>query len=154
MTGKNLPQSARTRNTQPATYTNLDRYFLGFDSLFRDFDRMFDSTQHTNYPPYNIRKVESEDGVEHYQVEIATAGFTKDELEIEVLDQHLIVRGRKEPEKQPNDDVIYQGLAFRDFERRFRITKDVEVDASYENGLLKIDVKSSVNNKGLFVEIK
>ena len=117
----------------------LYRSAVGFDRLANLLDNAARSSQDSGYPPYNIETL----GENAYRIEIAVAGFTPDELNIEVNENLLTVTGRK----TANDDgaqktYLHRGLAERDFERRFQLADYVVVtDANLVNGLLTITLK-------------
>ena len=118
----------------------LYRSAVGFDRLANLLENAARSSQDSGYPPYNIETL----GENAYRIEIAVAGFTPDELNIEVKENLLTVTGRK----SANDDVapqktyLHRGLAERDFERRFQLADYVVVtDANLVNGLLTITLK-------------
>ncbi len=118
---------------------------MGFDSIFEEFDRMLESTEryNSNYPPYNIRKINEND----YKIEVALAGYSKDDIELELKDSTLTVRN-KAKEKIVNEDsngVIHKGISTRQFERAFTISEDIKVkNAELNNGLLNIDLERIV----------
>jgi len=118
---------------------------VGFDSIFEEFDRMLESTEryNSNYPPYNIRKINEND----YKIEVALAGYSKDDIELELKDSTLTVRN-KAKEKIVNEDsngVIHKGISTRQFERAFTISEDIKVkNAGLNNGLLNIDLERIV----------
>lgn len=117
-------------------------FSVGFD---RVFDRLVDyDTNYTTggFPPYNIRKT---DDFKHV-IEIALAGFSKDEIEVILTDGILEIKSSDLPTTdKPKDDVIHQGIAKRSFTRKFTLADDIEVkDAKLENGLLVIDLEQIV----------
>lgn len=88
------------------------------------------------YPPYNIERVSEND----YRISMAVAGFSESDLEIEVKEHALSVRGDKRAE-QENSTYLHRGIAARSFERRFQLADHVVVKgASIENGLLHIEL--------------
>jgi molecular chaperone IbpA len=117
--------------------TPLYRSTVGFDRMFSLLDNAFDG-QVQSYPPYNIERT----GEDAYRITVAVAGFTDKELNIEVKENALTIRGEKAaagPEDKP--EVLYQGIAARAFERRFQLADHVEVTgASVDNGLLHVDL--------------
>jgi molecular chaperone IbpA len=119
--------------------TPLYRTTVGFDRLFSLLDS-FGGVDGGNpaYPPYNIERT----GANAYRISVAVAGFTEKELNIEVKENTLSIRGEKETaEKKEDGEVLYQGIAARAFERRFQLADHVEVrGASLENGLLHVDL--------------
>ena len=121
-------------------FTPLYRSAVGFDRLAGLLESAARTSQENGWPPYNIETT----GENAYRIEIAVAGFTPDELNIEVKENLLTVTGRK----SANDDVVpqktylHRGLAERDFERRFQLADYVVVtDANLVNGLLTITLK-------------
>ena len=121
-------------------FNQLTPYAVGFD---RVFDQLQNYVQHnatsTGFPPYNIRK----GGDYNFAIEMALAGFSKDDIEIEVEDGLLTVRSIKENDE--NDNPQYRGISYRKFNRKFTLADDIVVnDASLENGMLKIDLERIV----------
>jgi molecular chaperone IbpA len=122
----------------------LYRSTVGFDRLFSLLDQQvggFDGTA-PGYPPYNIERTDEN----AYRVTVAVAGFTENELSIEVKENTLTIRGEKQAKDEGKDgEVLYQGIAARAFERRFQLADHVEVKgASLENGLLHVDLKREI----------
>ena len=119
----------------------LHRATVGFDQVADMMDRILaDTAQAPSYPPYNIEKI-SDDG---WRISIAVAGFSEDDLSVEVRDNALIVSANKSDE---NDDRTYlhRGIANRAFERRFTLAEHVRVfGASHVNGMLNIDLLREV----------
>ena len=121
-------------------FNQLTPYAVGFD---RVFDQLQNYAEHnatsTGFPPYNIRK----GGDYTFVIEMALAGFSKDDIEVEVEDGLLTVRSIKENDE--NDSNIYRGISYRKFNRKFTLADDIVVnDASLENGMLKIDLERIV----------
>ena len=117
-------------------------FSVGFD---RVFDRLVDyDTNYTTggFPPYNIRKT---DDFKHV-IEIALAGFSKDEIEVILTDGILEIKSSDLPTTdKPKDDVIHQGIAKRSFTRKFTLADDIEIkDAKLKNGLLEIELEQIV----------
>jgi len=120
----------------------LTPYAVGFD---RVFDRLVDYTNNnmnsTGFPPYNIKKV----GDYGYEIEMALAGFGKNDIEVEVTESTLSVRSVKEDDSDHDDNQIYRGIAYRKFERKFTLADAVVVNgAKLENGMLLIDLERVV----------
>jgi molecular chaperone IbpA len=112
--------------------------FVGFDHLFQDLDWVARHAADT-YPPHNIVKV----GENDYQIEIAVAGFTLNDLEIEQDERTLTVKGEKvktEGEEEPS--YIHKGISQKKFKRVFRLSEYVYVDgASLKDGILSVNLK-------------
>jgi molecular chaperone IbpA len=115
----------------------LYRNTVGFDRLFSMLDQLVSVDSTPTYPPYNIERT----GENAYRISVAVAGFTDQDLSIEVKENALAVRGEKKTAEERKSDVLYQGIAARSFERRFQLADGVQVTgASLENGLLHIDL--------------
>ena len=122
-----------------------------FDSLWRDispfavgFDRTFDTlallasarAKETNYPPYNIRKI-SED---QYAIELAVAGFEDKDMDIELVEETLTIKGNRP--KEAGDGLLHQGLAARDFVKKFVLSDDMVIKgAALSNGMLYVGIE-------------
>ena len=122
-------------------FNQLTPYAVGFDRVFDTLKRYVDNNVNsTGFPPYNIQKV----GDFKYQIDMALAGFSKDDIEVEVADGTLSVRSDKKEE--PEDEFTYhRGISYRKFERKFTLADDLVVnDAKLENGMLTIDLERIV----------
>ena len=121
-------------------FNQLTPYAVGFDRVFDNLARDMDNTvTSTGFPPYNIRK----DGDYGYVIEMALAGFSKKDIEVEVADSTLSVRSVKE--NIDDDADLYRGIAYRKFNRKFTLADDVVVnDVSLQNGMLNIDLERVV----------
>ena len=115
----------------------LYRSAIGFDRLASMLDAANRSNeQQPSYPPYNIELR----GENEYRITMAVAGFDRSELEIQTENGNLTITGRKTPDQQEHQ-YLYQGIAARNFERRFQLADHVRViKASMENGLLHVDL--------------
>jgi molecular chaperone IbpA len=137
MTNKNL-----------SIFNQLRPVTVGFDNVFDHFERMFDddsffrSPTMSNFPPYNIVKT----GKNTYDVELALAGFSKDDIEVQYEDNMLSVKSKekddKSESKDENGDILHRGISKRWFSKSFTIADDVEVKgAELKDGLLKISME-------------
>ena len=119
----------------------LYRATVGFDQLADMMDRVFTSdVSRETYPPYNIEKT----GDDAWRITVAVAGFTDQELSVEVKEQALIIAARKAAEEAPHT-YLHRGIATRAFERRFALAEHVRVSgAVHENGLLHVDLVREV----------
>ena len=117
--------------------TPLYRSTGGFDRLASVFDSLASVDGDTpTYPPYNIERR----GENEYRISMAVAGFAEGDLNIEVKENAVTVRGER-GEKSEETDYLHRGIATRAFERRFQLADHVEVKgANLENGLLHIDL--------------
>lgn len=117
----------------------LPRFAVGFDRMFEELARTQEKLTNGNYPPYNIvRLAETE-----YAFEIAVAGFEEDELDVEIVDGELVVKGEaKAKEVEMTGNYLHQGIARRNFIRTFALADNTEVKgASVRNGILTIKVE-------------
>ena len=115
----------------------LYRNTVGFDRLFSMLDQLVSIDAAPSYPPYNIERT----GENAYRISVAVAGFTDQDLAIEVKENTLSIRGDKKQAEERKADVLYQGIAARTFERRFQLADGVQVTgAALENGLLHVDL--------------
>lgn len=133
-----------------ADLAQINRALVGFDRVFND--RFFNNAQHSNYPPHNIVKY-SENS---YGIEVAVAGFSKEEINVSVDQDQLTIRGTN---MNIDNDVEYlhRGVAARNFEQVFTLAEYMEVvGAKVENGMLRIDIKRVVPDalKPRQIEIK
>ena len=112
----------------------LYRSTIGFDRLFSMLDG-FEAAP--GYPPYNIERT----GENDYRITLAVAGFSENELSIEARENTLTIKGVKQAQEAQKDEVLYQGIAARAFERVFQLADHVIVkSAKLENGLLHVDL--------------
>jgi len=118
-------------------FSPLFRSSIGFDRLARMVDAAtrVDNTA-LSYPPYNIEKT----GDDAYRLTMAVAGFGRDELDLTVHENTLIVTGKAHKEEE-NSRFLHRGIARRAFERRFSLADHIKVTgASLDNGLLHVDL--------------
>lgn len=122
-------------------FAPLLRSSIGFENLNRlvDFATRGEADA---FPPYNIEKL----GDGAYRISMAVAGFNRDELDLTVQENMLVVVGRAgEGEKDAERQFIHRGIAKRAFERRFQLADTIKVtSAGYDNGLLNIDLVREV----------
>ncbi len=117
----------------------LYRSFIGFDHLASMIDAASRNEKQTSYPPYNIELI-AED---KYRITMAIAGFTESQVDIQVLENTLLVSGKKtEQSKDSSKQFLHKGISERDFERKFQLGDHVNVlGADMQNGLLHIDLE-------------
>jgi len=119
-------------------FSPLYRTSVGFDRLASMLSTASRQDQGNSYPPYNIRTT----GEDHYQITMAVAGFSEDDLNIATEQNRLVVTGERKDETEDNGEYLHRGIATRSFERRFNLAEHVKViSASLENGLLHIDLE-------------
>jgi HSP20 family molecular chaperone IbpA len=112
---------------------------LGFEEIERQIDRATKGSG-DGYPPYNIERINAEDSEgDTLRITLAVAGFSRDQLEITLSDNQLIVRGKQADDKARN--YLYRGIAARQFARTFVLAEGIEVkSADLADGLLSIDL--------------
>lgn len=116
-------------------FSPLYRTTVGFDRLASLLASARKVEQGKSYPPYNIRSSEEN----HYQITMAVAGFSDDELNISYEQNILTVSGNRDAEEDNEGDYLYRGIATRSFDRKFNLADHVRVTgAKLENGLLHI----------------
>ena len=107
-------------------------YTIGFDKIF---DSLLEVSKinTSNFPPYNIRKL----GDGKYEIELALAGFTKNDIKVELKDGTLSVSAKKDD--KDSDNLVHQGIASRSVLRKFSLSEYMEIkDADFKDGILKI----------------
>ncbi len=134
------------------SFKDFDRFFVGFDKVAEKMASVADQAQTlaAKYPPYNLKKIDEN----KYTIELAVAGFAKQDLEIEIVDDKLIIKGNTqsgEPAEQNSagdwtwPQMLHQGLAMRPFTRTFTLSDNVEIrGASLLNGILKIVLEAII----------
>ena len=144
-----------TRNL--SIFNQLRPVTVGFDNMFDHFESMFEgdvfNIPQVNFPPYNIVKT----GDCTYDVELALAGFSKDDITVDYADNILSVKSIKKDEKKEEDGVLHRGISKRMFSKSFTIADDVEVKgAELKDGLLKISMERIIpeSKKPRSIDIK
>jgi len=113
-------------------------FLLGFDEIERVLDRVTKGAD--GYPPYNIERL-ADDGQnpDRLRITLAVAGFTRDQLDVTVEENQLVIRGRQQDDKSRH--YLHRGIAARQFHRTFVLADGMEVaGADLKNGLLSIDL--------------
>jgi molecular chaperone IbpA len=131
---------------------DFDRFYVGFDEIAKKLNSAASQAQTVaaKYPPYNLKKIDEN----KYTIELAVAGFAKQDLEIEIVDDKLIIKGNThagEPAEQDSagewtwPQMLHHGLAMRPFTRTFTLSDNVEIrGASLLNGILKIVLEAII----------
>ena len=119
-------------------FNQLRPHTIGYDNIFDHFSDMFESSGlQSNYPPYDIIKHSDT----KYDIQVALAGYSKDDIDIEVKENTLSIKSVKKDEDD-KVEVLHRGIAKRYFERHFTIADDVKVNsAEHRNGLLKVSLE-------------
>ena len=131
-------QLARHSAFTPQDIQKMMGFSVGFDSVF---DRFFDmdTNREQGYPPYKIRKVNDI----QYVIELALAGFSKDDIEVELTDGLLAIRSKdRKEEEEDSDSFVHKGIARRSFSRTYTLSDDVIVKgADLKDGMLIINLE-------------
>jgi len=113
-------------------------FLLGFDEIERALDRVTKASD--GYPPYNIERLAADqDGPERLRITLAVAGFTREQLEVTLEENQLVIRGKQHDDK--SRQYLHRGIASRQFQRTFVLADGMDVlSADLKNGLLSIDL--------------
>lgn len=124
------------RAINPADLAQISRALVGFDQYFNN-----PRLQNSNYPPHNIVKYSDS----AYAIEVAVAGFTKDEITVEVDQAQLVVRGVQSTADVDGKEYLHRGLASRDFEQSWTLAEYMEVKgAEVKDGMLIVQIERIV----------
>lgn len=128
-------------------WTNdFNREWIGFDAIM---DRVAKTTEQATkmikYPPYNLKKIDEN----RYLIEMAVAGFSKQDIEVELADDKLIIRGNTSSDETETDSpwpvMLHQGLATRPFTRTFALNDNIEIkNAELVNGILRVALEAFI----------
>ena len=117
--------------------TPMARQFVGFDSLFEELNEMA-ARKESNYPAYNIAKDEGE----NYRIELALAGFSADDIDIQTEKGVLQIQADKTTTRE---NYIHQGIAQRAFSKSFRLAEHMKIDeARFVDGILTIALRREI----------
>src|SRR5579872_599698 len=113
-------------------------FLLGFDEIERALDRVAKAAD--GYPPYNIERLGRDaDNPERLRISLAVAGFTRDQLDVTIEENQLVIRGRQQDDKTRH--YLHRGIAARHFQRTFVLAEGMLVlGADLKNGLLSVDL--------------
>ena len=113
-------------------------FLLGFDEIERALDRVTKGSD--GYPPYNIERLARDgENPERLRITLAVAGFTREQLDVTIEENQLVIRGRQQEDK--HRQYLHRGIAARQFQRTFVLAEGMEVlGADLKNGLLSIDL--------------
>ncbi len=112
-------------------------FLLGFDQFERALERASRASSE-GYPPYNIEQV----GDTHLRITVAVAGFAMEDLSVQLEQNQLVIRGKKQAEDDDKRLFLHRGIATRQFQRAFILSEDIEIGgATLDNGLLNIDLR-------------
>ena len=144
-------------NKTLSIFNQLRPVTIGFDSMFDNFERMFEDdffNTSSSYPAYDIVKTDEN----QYDVEVALAGFNKKDIKVEFADGQLSIESIKnQTAKEKDNGKIYKGIAKRYFKKSFSIADNCEVKgAELKDGLLKVSLERIIpeTQKPKVIEIK
>jgi HSP20 family molecular chaperone IbpA len=114
-------------------------FLLGFDEIERALDRVTRGGS-DGYPPYNIERLpKSASDPERLRITLAVAGFTRDQLDVSLEENQLVIRGKQTEERERH--FLHRGIAARQFQRAFLLAEGMQVlGADLQNGLLSVDL--------------
>ena len=117
-------------------------FTVGMDSMLRDLYRVNSTGYNSSYPPYNIQNIDDD----HYNIELAVAGFGEDDITITQKDQDLEIKGNVVKDKDSDEDkYLHKGIANRSFNRKFKLGQYVQVTGcDLKNGMLTIHLEKIV----------
>jgi molecular chaperone IbpA len=135
-------------------FKDFDKLYVGFDDQFNKMAKIHDDLTKSipNYPPYNIRKT----GDNTYVIEVAVAGFAKQDIEIELDNGKMIIKGNVQNAEE-EENFLFKGIANRAFTRAFTLEDQIEVkDAEIFNGMLKVFLERIIpeHKKPKKIEVK
>lgn len=122
-------------------FRKYDPFSIGFTDMFDELEKASKQIQKAaSYPPYNIKQIKDN----KYVIEMAVAGFAKQDIEITLEGNKLIIKGKTEDEDAP-ENFVFKGIANRNFSREFTLADKVEIEnAELANGMLKIGLANMV----------
>jgi molecular chaperone IbpA len=114
-----------------------DPFFIGFNDMFDRLHSVHNIATNQSYPPYDVAQIDEDE----YIITLAVAGFSKDDISVQVDNGTLVIKGERDIEDVPKN-VVHKGIAARKFTRTFALGEYMEVSgADLENGLLNIHVE-------------
>ncbi len=132
--------------TRELTLRSLDipsihKFAVGFDNIFDELHRVTSQQANTNYPPYNVIKYTDD----QFAIELAVAGFRDGEIDIEVENNQLTIRGEQAADTREGLEFLHRGISARNFVRTFTLADHVEiVEAHTANGILTISLERKI----------
>jgi molecular chaperone IbpA len=118
----------------------LHRHAIGFDRMFEELNRTFANSRTDNYPPHNVVKLDDT----HYVIEVAVAGFAENEIDVELKENVLTVRG-EQTKSEKEIEYLHKGISARNFTRTFTLADNMQVrGATVKNGILAVALEQIV----------
>ena len=126
--------------TRLSIWNDLRPFSVGFDDLFDHFNNQLEIKQTSSYPPYNINRTDDL----NYQIEMALAGFSKNDIEIKYADNQLTIKSIENEDKDEKE-TLHRGISKRKFSRTFTLAEDIKVNgAELKDGMLLIELEKIV----------
>jgi len=126
--------------TRLSIWNDLRPFSVGFDDLFDHFNNQLEIKQTSSYPPYNINRIDDL----NYQIEMALAGFSKNDIEIKYSDNQLTIKSIESEDKEEKE-TLHRGISKRKFSRTFTLAEDMKVNgAELKDGMLLIELEKIV----------
>ena len=125
-----------------SVFHNINRYAIGFDHLMDHLVTLHSNNNLTTneYPPYDIIK----EGENNYKIELAVAGFKKDELSIQLKENTLTIKGETNS-KNSDGEYLHKNIARRSFSKGFSLADNIEIgSASFEDGVLSVHLTQNI----------
>ena len=120
---------------------SLAPHFVGFDSLFDRLNEHYQLHTTSNFPPYNIRKLEEN----KWQVEVALAGYDRKAIEVKTIEGNLIVETVDNEKSKEDSELVHRGISQRKFSRTWSMADDAVVNrAKMEDGMLYVEIERVV----------
>ena len=129
-------------NRTLSIWNELRPFQVGFDHAFERFNTQLEHTQGSNFPPYNIKKLDSF----NWTIEMALAGFNKKDIGVEYADNQLTIKSVFEKdEKEDTSTTVHRGISKRQFKKTFTLADEVVVNgAELKDGMLRIELEKVV----------
>jgi molecular chaperone IbpA len=127
-------------------YTTIDipsiyKFAIGFDDLFAQLQHLEQRGKDSGYPPFNLIKLNET----NYAIELAVAGFAESELDVEVENDELVIKGTNRETAEDAGEYIHRGIAARDFVKRIKLAEGVEVNSAHvKNGILTVKLEQFI----------
>jgi molecular chaperone IbpA len=125
-------------------WNDLRPFQVGFDHAFERFNTQLEHTQGSNFPPYNIKKLDNF----NWTIEMALAGFNKKDIEVEYADNQLTIKSIFEKDEKVEEDTsttVHRGISKRQFKKAFTLADEVVVNgAELKDGMLIVDLEKIV----------
>lgn len=120
---------------------SIHKFGIGFDNILDELARVSLQQANTNYPPYNVVKHTDD----QFAIELAVAGFRDGEIDIEVENNQLTIKGEQEVDAREGLEYLHRGISARNFVRTFTLADHVEVaEATIANGILTISLERKI----------